>query len=391
MITPWLVVRLGLSQLLCWGVSYYLIGVLGEAITRDFGWSMTLTYSGFSGALVVMGLTSGWVGRLIDRHGGRPVMVAGSLLLVTGLSGLALSRNLIVYDVSWAFLGLAMRMTLYEAAFAALACIGGAAAQRPISQITLLGGLASTTFWPVGHALSEALGWRGAVFVYAAIALATLPLHWSIPDRRRRSGDPLPATDITPLARERGDRIAAGSLYMLLVTLGAFLNSGMSAHMIGIISGLGVSAGLAVWLSTLRGIGQSGARLCEVVFGAGMSPLVLGIVATALLPLAFFAGLFSGGFMLAGAFFALAYGAGNGLLTIARGTQPLVLFGNVAYGAVVGRLAAPGFFVSAFAPIAYAAIIEHMGEVAALYASTALALVVAGSATMLWLRFRRRS
>ena len=56
-----------------------------------------------------------------------------------------------------------MRLTLYDAAFATLARLDGPAARRPISQITLLGGLASTVFWPIGDALARSLGWRGAV------------------------------------------------------------------------------------------------------------------------------------------------------------------------------------------------------------------------------------
>jgi predicted MFS family arabinose efflux permease len=81
-------------------------------------------------------------------------------------------------------LGIGMRLTLYEAAFAALARIGGPEARRPMSQITLLGGLASTVFWPIGHALGERLGWRGALMAYAALALLTVPLHLTIPGAR---------------------------------------------------------------------------------------------------------------------------------------------------------------------------------------------------------------
>ena len=138
MITARLVVSLGLSQLVCWGVSYYPIGVFGEQMARDLGWSMTLTYSGFSVALVVMGVASAFAGRLIDRYGGRRVMVGGSLLLAVGCLCLSRSHDLFSYSMSWACLGLAMRLTLYEAAFAALARIGGRSARRAISQITLL-------------------------------------------------------------------------------------------------------------------------------------------------------------------------------------------------------------------------------------------------------------
>ena len=66
---------LGLSQLICWGITYHLIGALGERIAADLGWSRSLIYGGFSAALLVMGLASPLVGRSIDRHGGRVVMV----------------------------------------------------------------------------------------------------------------------------------------------------------------------------------------------------------------------------------------------------------------------------------------------------------------------------
>lgn len=382
------VVSLGLSQFTCWGTSYYLIGVFGDAIAADLGWSITLVHSGFSCALVVMGLTSGFVGRMIDDHGGRVVMTVGSALLAAGCLSLSRSYDLFSYNLSWACLGLAMRMTLYEAAFATLAGIGGRSTRRPMAQVTLLGGLASTAFWPLGHTLEDALGWRATVLVFGMLALLTSALHWSLPRRAPISAAPKEPNDTPPLARSGGDRILAATLYVTLVTAAAFLNSGMSAHMIGIMAGLGMATGLAVWLSTLRGIGQSGARLCEVAYGARLSEVSLGVVASSALPLSFFVGLFSGGSFLAGMAFALAYGAGNGLLTIVRGTLPLTLFDPRSYGALTGRLQAPSFYVSALAPVVYAATIQVAGPAAALHLSLALACLVLACALLLFGWFR---
>lgn len=388
MITRWLVVRLGVAQLICWGISYHLIAVFGEPISRDLGWSMTLVFGGFSVALVVMGLTSGLVGRMIDRHGGKRVMTAGSLLLVAGCFALALTQGPILYAFAWVCLGAGMRMTLYEAAFASLVRIGGQAARRGISQITLYGGLASTAFFPIGHMLGSAFGWRGALVAYGLIGLATLPLHWTIPDGRS-DGKPTPGTKpAAPLAQSGGDRRMAIALYVTAMTIGAFLNSGMAAHMIVIIAGLGAGAGLAVWLSTLRGVGQTSARLAEVLFGARLSPLTLGVIAAGLLPLGFFFGLYSGALVAAGAAFAFVYGASNGLLAIVRGTQPLVLFDPRTYGALMGRLTAPGFIVSALAPVAYARLIEVAGYEAALHLSLGLGLIAFACCLLLWWRFR---
>lgn len=380
------VLCLGLAQLVSWGISYYLIGAFGERIAAEFGWSQALIHGGLSAALLVMGLASPLIGRLIDRHGGRRVMCAGSLLTAAGCVGLALAQGVIAYYAAWLCLGLAMRLTLYDAAFAALARIGGRAARRPIAQITLLGGLASTVFWPLGHALAEQLGWRGALLVYAGFALLTLPLHLALP----RGAAPA-ERGTTPAAAPLppGDMRLAGLLYALIVTLAGVLNAGMSAHMIGILTGLGLPAAIAVWIAATRGIGQSLARLCEVLFGARASPFDLNLLACLVLPLCFAAGLAGGASALAALGFAFAYGAGNGILTITRGTLPLLLFDPLRYGSEVGRLLAPGFLLSAAAPLLYALLIERHGAAAALILSGGLAATMLAAALALRLRFGR--
>lgn len=389
MITRRLVWALGVSQLTLWGISYYMVAVFGEPIARETGWSKTAVYGGFSAALVAMGLLSSRIGRMIDIEGGRRVMTLGSLLAAAGCLLIAASTRLPVYYLGWLVLGVAMRMSLYDAAFASLARIGGPEARRPISQITLLGGLASTVLWPVGQILIERCGWRWALVAYAGLALATLPLHLMIPRERYvpglvRRGSPAPPRADTP-ARI----VLAGFLYSAMVTLTSALNSAMSAHMIAILSSLGLAAGVAVGIGTLRGIGQSASRGGEILFGRRLDPIALGLLATSIIPAGFVIGLWSGTSAWAGILFALLYGAGNGLVTIVRGTQPLVLFDPASYGQVVGRLIGPSFLVSALAPALLAFLIEGYGAACALYISTAVAVLVFGSSAWLWLAFRR--
>ncbi|MCP1608583.1 putative MFS family arabinose efflux permease [Azospirillum lipoferum] len=385
-----LVWALGVSQLLCWGVSYYLIGLFGEAMAADLGQGLPAIHGGFTLALVVMGLVSSAVGRAIDRRGGRAVMVAGSLLMAAGCVGLALAHGLLLYYAAWVLLGLAMRMALYDAAFAALARIGGRAARTPISQITLLGGLASSVMWPVGQWLAEGLGWRGALYVYALLALATIPLHLLIPPDRHvelvpSAGGAAGAPPPSPPSA------LAAILYALIVALTGMLNSGLSAHMIGMLTGLGMLPALAVWVSTLRGVGQSAARLAEIQFGKRLSAFGLSILATGLIVPCFLLPVGFGAAPAAGIGFALLFGAGNGLVTIVRGALPLSLFDPARYGQIVGRLITPGFFVSALAPLFYALVIEHFGDAAALWLSFLLALAALAAALVLALRFGGRN
>lgn len=391
-----LVLALGLSQLLCWGVSYYLVGLFGEVMAADLGQGLPAIHGGFTLALVVMGLVSSTVGHAIDRRGGRGVMVAGSLLMAAGCVGLALAHGLILYYASWVLLGLAMRMALYDAAFAALARIGGRAARTPISQITLLGGLASSVMWPVGQWLAEGLGWRGALYVYALLALATVPLHLLIPPDRH--ADPVSADRGAAGASTPGVSMPApppstlaAILYAVIVALTGMLNSGLSAHMIGMLTGLGMLPALAVWVSTLRGVGQSAARLAEIQFGKRLSAFGLAILATGLIVPCFLLPVGFGAVPAAGVGFALLFGAGNGLVTIVRGALPLALFDPARYGQIVGRLITPGFFVSALAPLLYALVIEHFGDAAALWLSVLLALGALAAALVLALRFGGRN
>jgi MFS family permease len=382
--------RLGVSQLVCWGISYYVVGVFARRMAADLRLADLEVQAGFSASLVIMGLASPLVGRLVDARGGRPVMVAGSLLTAAGCALLSSARGLAHYYAAWLVLGLAMRMTLYEAAFAALARIGGPGARRAISQVTLLGGLASTVFWPIGNALADAFGWRSALLAYAGFAVLTVPLHLGIPAGRFEHLTGAASPHAPPLASTRGERVLAGALYALVATLTTFLNTGMSAHMIGILAGLGAGGSAAVWVSTLRGVGQSSARLAEVLSGSRLGPLALGVVASAILPVSFLAGLAGGSSRAAAVAFALAFGAGNGLVTIVRGTLPLALFDPRSYGAVVGGLVAPSFLVAAAAPLALSALIARSGEAAALELSAGVAAAVLAASIALAARFGRK-
>ncbi|NLH80033.1 MAG: MFS transporter, partial [Phyllobacteriaceae bacterium] len=170
MIPPRLVAALSLSQLVGWGAGYYAIGVFAPRIAADTGWTRADVHAGLSIALVAMGLVSPAIGRRVDRDGGRAVMIAGFLLLALGLAAAAAVRAPWQWWTVWAVIGVALRMTLYDACFAALVRVDPAGAARAITTVTLSGGLASTVFWMLGDRLADAFGWRPALLVFAAAA-----------------------------------------------------------------------------------------------------------------------------------------------------------------------------------------------------------------------------
>ena len=75
----------------------------------------------------------------------------------------------------------------------------------------------------------------------------------------------------------------------------------------------------------------------------------------------------------------LLHGAGNGMLTIARGTLPLALFGPGGYGLRTGLLAAPARVTQAAAPFLFGLLLDRLGPDAALYLSGSLGVVAFGA------------
>jgi predicted MFS family arabinose efflux permease len=169
---------LGITQIFAWGSTFYLPAALAPLIASDTGWPYDLTVAGVSVGLLVAGLASPRVGRLIADRGGRPVLAIGAVLLATGLLGIGTASSLAWYLVSWLVVGLGMSASLYDAAFSTLGRIYGACSRTPITAVTLFGGFASTVCWPLSAFLAARYGWRAACFTYAVVQIAVaLPVH----------------------------------------------------------------------------------------------------------------------------------------------------------------------------------------------------------------------
>lgn len=368
---------LGSTQIIGWGTTYYALGALSGDIAAAQGWSKALIFGAFSLALLVSGLISPWAGRFIDIKGGRNLMMAGSLLAFAGCLLIGLVPHPVTYVLGWLVLGVAMRLALYDAAFACLAQIAGDRARRAISYLTLFGGLASTVFWPLSHLLSGEIGWSNTMLVYGALHLfVCLPIHaFVLRDARGEAGLPAAPEEgqtmpLTGLVRRK-----AMILFATVLALNGLVFSSISAHVVPLFEGLGFAGGQAVMLAALIGPSQVASRIGEVLLGRKLKSVHLGLIAFGLLPVAL--GVFTaGGFTAVAALcFALLYGASNGLVTIAKGAVPLALFGRKGYGEVLGILAAPNLVLNAIAPLLFALLLG--------ITSAQTALMIAGSAALL--------
>ena len=175
------ITALGVAQILGWGTSFYFPAVLAPPISADTGWSLAWVVSGTSIGLLVAGLLAPKVGAIIDRRGGRPVLLTSSLLYAAGLLCIGLAPSLPVYLLGWVVLGGGMGTGLYDAVFAALGKLYGKDARTPITNLTLFGGFASTVCWPLSAFLAESFGWRSACLFYAGLhLLVSLPLQMAV-------------------------------------------------------------------------------------------------------------------------------------------------------------------------------------------------------------------
>lgn len=384
---PWrAVLVLGVTQILSWGCIFYTPVLIVPLIAAERGWSIAFTMGGFSVGLLTAGLVSPFIGRSIDRFGGHVTMTIGAVIGGLGLALIPKAAHPIAYYAVWVVLGVALAASLYDAAFASLGRIFGAAARRPITALTLAGGFASTVSWPMTHQLIENVGWRGAYFTYAVLlACVCAPLLAFLLPRERVEADVPKTGDVPPPAKVLPPNGLAFVLVATAFALYAFVPSGLSAHLLAIFARNGIDAGTVVWIGALFGPAQVGARLIEFSFGRNVHPLWVARGALIALLCAFGMLALFGISTAAAAAFALMFGGANGLITITRGAVPLALFGASGYGRMIGRIAAPFQLMQAVAPLLMAFVVDQASDHAAL----AIAAAFAATALVCFIMIRR--
>lgn len=376
------VLALGTTQTIAWASSTYLIAILAAPIARELGLATSTVFGAFSVALLVMAVTGPVAGRAIDRWGGRGVLILSNGVLACGLLILGAAGDPTTLFIAWCVLGVGMALGLYEAAFATLVRLHGTGSRSAITGVTLIAGFASTVGWPLTAFLTEQYDWRTSCFVWAglhlfvampmnAVFLQRLPDPASAPD----APPPQPAEEAAPPSRHAYQR--AFVLLALFGGMTSYVTSAMAAHLPGLLVAVGTTTVAALAAAALLGPAQVAARLLEFVAMRRFRfhPLLTARLATACHPLAGVVLALFGGPPAAASFFALTHGAGNGMITIAKGTLPLAIFGAAGYGERQGLLSIFGRGMQAVAPFTFGVVLEAHGARMALTLSVALSLV----------------
>ncbi|MGV8854598.1 MAG: arsenite efflux MFS transporter ArsK [Devosia sp.] len=380
-----LIWALGLTQTVGYGTLYYSFGPLAPQLAQSFGWPEATLFGVLVGSLLLGGLVSPLAGSLADRFGAGRVMGFGSLAAAVTLVLCGLAGNGIMFCLALLCLELAAAFVLYPVAFAALAQMSGAAAQRQIVHVTLIAGFASTVFWPITTALAQGLGWRGAYLVFAGLnLLVCAPIHLGLARHAKANHRQRGARPIVP-----GRATAHNARKLLLLMVGGFALSGMLSaavlmHMIPMLEALGLgSASVAV--ATLFGPAQVVSRVTNMGLGARLPQPVLAVMAAGLMPLGVLVLVLSAPSPIGAGAFAILFGFGSGLSSIVGGTLPLMLFGNQGYGRRAGLINAGRQFAAALAPFLFALLAATLGSRTALATLCAVGgLAVLAFASIAW-------
>ena len=365
-----IVAGLGFGQMVAFASSFYLMGVLGDAIGRDLHLGSSFVFGLVSLSLAVPAVLAAYVARWIDRRGGKSVLLASSLAFAAGLALIGIAANGVGLAVGMVVIGLGMALGLSPTPFAILVSLYAEDARRPITGVALLGGLGSTIGWPLTAWFAEHLGWRGACFAWAAVHVCIcLPLAaWITPHTHghiRRDAPPALQPDV------RWDRPMMQMA--VLFACAWFVSTCMSAHLPRLLQGFGLTVQAATGAAALLGVAAVTVRFLEFTVLRRLDPLFTTRIATLMHPVG---ACCLGALGAPGApLMALGQGAGNGMLTVAKGVLPLRLYGASGYATRSALLSRPAQIAQIGGPALYGLALDHSASLA-LACSSGVCLVM---------------
>ncbi len=386
----------GAAQVIASAGAHYLPAVIALPASQELSLSPAILFAGFSVALGVSALAGPISGKLVDRFGGRPVLMLSNVIFALGLTSLGFAQGMWSVLFAYAILGLGMATGLFEVAFSAIVRLFGKSSRNPITGVTLIAGFASFVAWTVSVYVESKLGWSGVCWFWACVhILVGLPLNALLPSPLTPSAELAlqkdsaqdnsknPTATVTASATASVTASVTASttaaspppnpadpapipskvtafLLAFVFAANSFVGMGLMIHMPRMLEGMGVPLALAFTIGSLVGPSQVLGRLIDFFFMRRWHPLISTRLAALTHPV-------GGALLLAfGAPFAMAFvilhGIGNGILIIARGTLPLAIFGTKGYGQRQGWLMMPSKFAQAAAPFLFGLALTDWGS-----------------------------
>ena len=390
-----LVVTLGITETITWGILYYGFAVFLPVMESDLGWSRGEMSGAFSLATLLAGLGAAPVGRWLDFRGPRLLMTAGSIAATLLVLGWSQVRDLALFYLLWILIGITMATVLYEPAFAVVTAWFERKRTRALTAVTLMAGFASTIFMPLESWLIELQGWRPALLTLAAfLALTTILPHALLLRRRPEDlglhvdGEATPPAHHGPAARPPsvsvGEALRDPSFRWLVVafSLSTLVSFAVHVHLVAYLQDRGYEATLAATATGLIGAMQVLGRILLGLLGDRVSLRVSTALTLGIQPIALLVLLLVPGPLGAFTFIAL-FGASKGVQTLVRPAYVAALYGRGRYASIAGALAAFVTGANALAPISGGAAHDMLGSYEPLlWAFVGLSAVAAGAALL---------
>ena len=365
---------LAVTQLVGWGTTFDMLGVLGRVIAPELGLANEIVFLGLSIMMLISALAGPKTGRLLDRYGASKVLASGSVIFAAGLLLLAASHGLVLYIAAWCVIGLGGALGLSAPAFTAVVEREGQRSGRIIAILMLFTGLSSATFWPLLDWLQSLIGWRLTFVLTASVhLLVCLPLHLFALPRPVASAERTETTERAPLVLTPLGRIYAFSLIAASTMLATLVTYGLSPSLLHIFALSGAAPALALQLGSLRGVMGISARFVDMLLGRRGSPLISATLGIGLILTSFMLLLVANGSASLLIAFVVLYGFGSGVVTVARALLPLAVFSPRDFGLQSARLSLPQNLASATAPVIFTGILDRAGLPALLVTASVLA------------------
>lgn len=351
-----------MSLLVSWGSLYYSFTVLAGPMQKELQCSAGTVAGAFSFALLVWGMATYPVGRALNHWGGRAVMSLGSLFAVAAFLGLHSVSSVWAFYALWGLLGAAMALTLYEPAFAVIVQSFSAGHRRRIGWLTIVGGMASTIFWPLSHYLDAHFGWREAALAFAALHFfVCVPLHLSLPRGRQGGASERSENSVSPPLLSSSQHTAAFTQLAACFTIYGFVTAAMAVQVIPALESLGLDAATALALAACIGPAQAAGRALDFALGERLNVRRIGMITLSLMPLSLAALWLAQWLPILCIVFVIAYGLSLGLLTVIKAMAPLALSGTKRYARNSGALSAPAVVARAAGPLGAAWLLATFG------------------------------
>lgn len=384
----WVIVLvLGVTETVSWGVVYYAFSVFITPTSAELGWSRAEIAGAFSVALVVSGIAGLFVGRWLDAHGPRLLMTAGSVAAVGLVLAWSQVRDLMSFYLVWALIGVVMATILYGPALATVTVWFRRRRARALTVLTLMAGLASTIFIPLAAWLVVAQGRREALVTLAVIlGVVTIVPHALFLRRRPADlglavdGDPidLPGAHPPELSASLREALRHPTFKWIALAFALYaLGVGVPVHLVAYLGDRGYSLGFAAAATGAIGAAQVFARLFFSPLERRVSPRTLSLVVYAGQPIALLVLLLVPS-VVGVILFVILFGAARGMETLVRSTLTAGLYGPARFASIYAVATLFTTLTQAVSPFGLGLVYDMVGSyVPGLWALFALSCVAA--------------